>query len=187
MDWRGILSGQRQDLPARLMRVTTHALSHVYRWVVIRRNRRFDQQRTEIRRVNVPVISVGNLTAGGTGKTPLVIWLCQTLQQLGLRPAIVSRGYGGQGDALNDEGREIRLRLPDVPVIQNRQRAEGAQVAIDQHGANVIVLDDGFQHRRLHRDLDLVLIDATCPWGYGMYCREVCCVNRLKVCVGLMR
>ncbi len=96
-----------------------------------------------------------------------MIWLCQTLQQLGLRPAIVSRGYGGQGDALNDEGREIRLRLPDVPVIQNRQRAEGAQVAIDQHGANVIVLDDGFQHRRLHRDLDLVLIDATCPWGYG--------------------
>ncbi len=68
MDWRGILSGQRQDLPARLMRVTTHALSHVYRWVVIRRNRRFDQQRTEIRRVNVPVISVGNLTAAAQAR-----------------------------------------------------------------------------------------------------------------------
>ncbi len=128
------------------------------------RNRRFD--RRPPRSVSRPVISVGNLTVGGTGKTPLVGWLAEQLQSAGYRPAIVSRGYGGSEGRLNDEGRELARRLPDVPQTQSADRYVAAREAIETYRAELLILDDGFQHRRLARQVDIVLIDALCPWGY---------------------
>lgn len=128
------------------------------------------------RRVAAPVVCVGNLSAGGTGKTPFVLWVCRQLQALGLRPAIVSRGYraeqleraeGAAGNADQPRGDEARLfarALPDVRHVTDANRVRGARQAVAA-GADAIVLDDGFQHRRLIRDLDLVLVDATRPWG----------------------
>jgi tetraacyldisaccharide 4'-kinase len=112
------------------------------------------------------VISVGNLTLGGTGKTPLVKWLAKRLTECGLRPVIVSRGYRSGGNQHNDEALELRQALGNVPHVQNPDRVAAAERAIAAFGCQVIVLDDGFQHRRLARDLDIVLMDALEPFGY---------------------
>lgn len=115
-------------------------------------------------RLDVPVVCAGNLTTGGTGKTPLVVWLVRELQARGFTPGILSRGYGAQRGAPNDEALLLARLCPGVPHVQDAQRARGG-AELAARGANVIVLDDGFQHRQLARDLDLVLVDATRPWG----------------------
>ncbi|MGD2108416.1 MAG: tetraacyldisaccharide 4'-kinase [Phycisphaerae bacterium] len=115
----------------------------------------------------VPVISVGNLTVGGTGKTPFVIHVVNRLEGMGRNPAVVSRGYGAGNDTENDEERLIRKRCPSVTFVSDPNRALAAETAHRRFGADVIVLDDGFQHRRLGRTMDIVLIDATCPFGYA--------------------
>jgi len=117
--------------------------------------------------LDVPVISVGNITVGGTGKTPVVIDLVKRLEALGRTVAVVARGYGATAGEPNDEERLIRRHCPGVVYVANAHRAQGGALAVNRFGANTIVLDDGFQHRRLKRDLDIVLIDATCPFGYG--------------------
>lgn len=114
-------------------------------------------------RVDAPVVCAGNISAGGTGKTPLVAWLVRALERRGRRPGIVSRGYGGGGGA-NDEALLLAELLPGVPHVQDVDRHAGA-LELVRRGADAIVMDDGFQHRRLARDLDLVLVDATRPWG----------------------
>jgi tetraacyldisaccharide 4'-kinase len=164
--FRAIVSGQRRSLPAHAARGVLSVAELAYRAAVERRNRRYDSGRAEIVRVSVPVISVGNLTLGGTGKTPLVAWLASWFCGRGVRVALVSRGYGAKSAAGNDELKELAQRLPDVPHVQNADRPAGARTAIDEFGAQLILLDDGFQHRRLARDLDIVLIDATDPFGY---------------------
>jgi tetraacyldisaccharide 4'-kinase len=113
------------------------------------------------------VISIGNLTLGGTGKTPLVRWTARRLTQQGRRVAILSRGYGSTGDAPNDEALELARTLPDVPHLQDPDRVASAQTAVCGRGCEVILLDDGFQHRRLARDMDVVLLDALAPFGFG--------------------
>jgi tetraacyldisaccharide 4'-kinase len=114
----------------------------------------------------VPVVAVGNLTLGGTGKTPMVESVARRYRARGLRVAILSRGYG-QSDGLNDEGRVLEENLPDVPHLQDRDRARLARVAVEELESELLVLDDGFQHRRLARDLDIVLLDALDPFGLG--------------------
>lgn len=118
-------------------------------------------------RVNVPVVSVGNLTLGGTGKTPMVEWLARWFRDHGVRVVLVSRGYGSQSGKANDEALELAQKLPDVPHFQDPDRVKSAHYAIRERGAELILLDDGFQHRRLGRDLDVVLVDATEPFGFG--------------------
>jgi tetraacyldisaccharide 4'-kinase len=115
-------------------------------------------------KVDAPVISVGNLTTGGTGKTPMVAWVVHQLAAAGASPAIVTRGYKAR-DGRSDEA-EMLTRTCDCAMVVNADRVAGARTAIVA-GANIIVLDDGFQHRRIHRDLDIVLIDATNPFGFG--------------------
>ena len=112
-------------------------------------------------KVPIPVVSVGNLTVGGTGKTPCVEYVARFYRALELRVAILSRGYG------NDEALVLEENLPDVPHLQGADRVQLAKTAVEELDSEILVLDDGFQHRRLRRDLDLVLIDATAPWGYG--------------------
>lgn len=131
------------------------------------RNLRYDLGRAKIHRLSIPIVCVGNLTLGGTGKTPMVAWLCKWLRGRGVRVAIVSRGYGASQGGMNDEALELEQQLPDVPHLQNPDRVAAATVAQEELESELIVLDDGFQHRRLHRDLNIVLVDATEPFGMG--------------------
>ena len=137
-----------------------------YTIAVTIRNRRYDRGAAEVHKVDVPIITVGNLTLGGTGKTPMVKWLAQRFQNAGLRVAIVSRGYGAADGKHNDEALELAQALPNVPHLQNRDRVAGAQQAIREFNSQLLLLDDGFQHRRLGRDLDIVLLDALEPFGF---------------------
>ena len=97
----------------------------------------------------------------------MVVWLCRYLREKALKPAILTRGYKAIDNQGNDEVRLLRQLLPDVPVVVDSDRARGGRYAIEHYYAQVLVMDDGFQHRQLHRDLDIVLIDCTCPFGYG--------------------
>lgn len=118
------------------------------------------------RGASVPVICVGNITTGGTGKTPMTAWVVRQLREAGLRPAILTRGYKStEGDS--DEAELLRL-LTSAAVVVEPDRVAGAARAAGA-GANVLVMDDGYQHRRLRRDLDIVLVSATNPFGFG-YC-----------------
>jgi tetraacyldisaccharide 4'-kinase len=120
-------------------------------------------------RVPCPVVSVGNLTAGGTGKTPLVEWIVRELRLLGRTPAVLARGYGAEADEVPDEEAALAENLEDLAYVRDPDRVRGAVTAIERHYADTIVLDDGFQHLRLRRQLDIVSVDATCPFGGG-YC-----------------
>lgn len=130
------------------------------------RNRLFDLGWKKVHRVEVPVISVGNLTLGGTGKTPCVEYLATFFRRQDVMVAILSRGYGAS-HGRNDEALVLEANLPDVPHLQNPDRWTIAQTAIEELDSELLILDDGFQHRRLARCLDIVLIDATLPFGYN--------------------
>jgi len=161
-----IVSGKRNGLFAALVRFFLWCLTPAYRFAVWYRNRGFDTGSAKIESVAAKVISVGNITTGGTGKTPMVVWICEYLQRQ-TKIAIVSRGYGSKDGAPNDEAMELSARLPNVPHIQNPDRVAAARKCIEEHSSEAIVVDDGFQHRKLARDVDIVLVDASNPFGYG--------------------
>jgi len=162
-----IISGRRKGPGAAFVRGLLWAAEIFYSWIVQMRNRAYDRGRFRTYWVGVPVISVGNLTLGGTGKTPFVIWLASWYRRQGIRVVILSRGYAAMGTGGNDEARHLARILPDVPHYQDPDRVQAARRAIQEDKAELIILDDGFQHRRLHRDLDIVLLDALEPFGYG--------------------
>ncbi|MCU0574072.1 MAG: tetraacyldisaccharide 4'-kinase [Syntrophobacteraceae bacterium] len=144
-----------------------------------------DQERARRRARSLPafVISIGNLVVGGTGKTPFTLWLADHLASQGFRVAVVSRGYGGSvGKAAQvpltgetstlvrrygDEPVLLARKLSSIPVWVGQERYEAGLAAIRSSRAEVLILDDGFQHLALHRDLDLVLLDSRNPFGNG--------------------
>lgn len=152
------------------------------------------------RRAPLPVISVGNITMGGTGKTPLVEALARTLMELGQKPAVLTRGFKRRGNAplvlqgdpgpawvrAGDEPSLLARKLPRVPVVVDADRRRGAKHALDL-GATHAILDDGFQHWPLARELDLVVVDARDPLGRSAWRREgpgaLAFASRI-VCVG---
>lgn len=155
-----------------------------YRFGVVLRNDLYDRKLSRSVRLPCRVISVGNVTAGGTGKTPMVILLSRLLKDHGYSPAVLSRGYGGKGKAPvnivsdgaailmsplegGDEPVLIARSVPGVPVLTGPDRCLTGRTAIERMGADVLILDDGFQHRRLFRDVDIVLLDYARPWGNG--------------------
>src|SRR5262245_1460980 len=148
------------------MRLALRAASVPYGWGVRLRNRLYDRGWKRVARAPVPVVSVGNLTLGGTGKTPCVEYICRYYRSLDLRVAVLSRGYGAEHGP-NDEALVLEENLPDVPHLQGADRVALARTAVEELESEVLVLDDGLQHRRLARDLDVVLVDATAPWGHG--------------------
>jgi len=161
---REILSGRRRGAGAALLRVGLIVPACAYASAM--RLRRWAYRRCLLKSVlaDVPVVCVGNITTGGTGKTPMVAWVVRRLIAAGKAPAILTRGYKARAGR-SDEA-ELVQRLCNVPVIVDADRVKGASEAVER-GAEVCVMDDGFQHLRLRRDLDIVLIDATNPFGYG--------------------
>jgi len=165
--FRELVSGRRLGFAASAARAALSVAEIGYSLAMRLRNRRYDRHPGKSHAVSVPVICIGNLTLGGTGKTPLVEWIARRLRERDVRVSIVSRGYGVEAGARNDEAIELEEKLPDVPHLQNVDRVEGARTAIEEFESQIVLLDDGFQHRRLRRDLDVVLIDALEPFGYG--------------------
>jgi tetraacyldisaccharide 4'-kinase len=157
-----LVRGDRRGLWPSLQRGALWTLSVPYHWAVGVRNGMYDRGWKQSFRAPVPVISVGNLTLGGTGKTPCVEYLARWFRDQGRRVAILSRGHGRHDEAL-----VLGQYLPDIPHLQGADRVALARTATEELNCDLLVLDDGFQHRRLARDLDLVLIDATVPWGHG--------------------
>jgi len=176
-DYRRLISGQSSGAGAAVLRFFLALAAAGYSIIIRLRNFLYSSGLLKTYRADVPVISVGNITAGGTGKTPLVVWLCKFLQQKQISCAILTRGYKTppQKRVTSDERRATRTNepailaesCPDAKVIINPDRVAAAVEAVDRFGANVLIMDDGFQHRRLARDLDIVTIDATLPFGYG--------------------
>lgn len=151
----------------------TWIMSQAYRLGVAARNRRFDRgsgvQRLGGVAAGTPVLSVGNLTAGGTGKSPFVAWTCGVLRESGVQPVVALRGYRSSAAIGSDEAREYEVSAPDARVVVGARRREAleeefaAPASAAWRSRAVVVLDDGFQHRQLSRDLDIVLVDATRP------------------------
>ncbi len=179
-----IWSGERAADPTGILRICLRLLSLPYRGAVAARNRLYDRGILRQERLPCPVVSVGNLTVGGTGKTPTVILLAAMLREKGLRPAVLSRGYGGSARAgvtivsdgkrlltgwrqSGDEPVLIAGAVPGVPVLTGPKRILTGRAAVERFGADVLILDDAFQHRALYRDLDIVMVDAACPFGNG--------------------
>ena len=170
---------------ARTVPVLTLApFSLLYGLIISARNRRFDLGRPVSARLPCRVISVGNLTVGGTGKTPTVIYLARMLKDQGYRPVVLSRGYGGTSkhavnvvsrgdeplmkqDAVGDEPFMMAKSLTGVPVLAGTRRVLTGDWALKNLNADVLILDDGFQHRQLARDIDIVLLHAANPFGNG--------------------
>jgi tetraacyldisaccharide 4'-kinase len=170
---RRVMSGEERGPRAAALRAALACGEIPYSIATRFRNSLFDAGLRKPARLPRPVISVGNLTTGGTGKTPVVRWLAERLRESGMTVAILSRGYKAKPGELGDEQRMLAdlLNQPgEQPVViradPNRLRA-GTDVLRQHPDVDVFLLDDGFQHRQLARDFDLVLIDATEPFGFG--------------------
>ncbi|MEH3409078.1 tetraacyldisaccharide 4'-kinase [Enterobacter quasiroggenkampii] len=132
-------------------------------------------------RAPVPVVVVGNLTAGGNGKTPVVIWLVEQLQKRGIRPGVVSRGYGGQAaqypllltaeTTTTEAGDEpvLIFQRTGVPVAVSPVRSDAVQALLAEHAVQIIITDDGLQHYALARDKEIVVIDGVRRFGNGWW------------------
>jgi tetraacyldisaccharide 4'-kinase len=166
-----------------LIRAPLSVLSTLYGGVVATRNMMYERGWIARRRLPWPVISVGGLTSGGVGKTPTVILLARTLRSSGRRPLVLIRGYGAPSPSsepilvdpmdhlawrrAGDEAVHLARSLRETPVVAFPNRFEAALWAGSRLSFDIVVLDDGFQHRRLHRDLDLVVMDSERPLGSG--------------------
>jgi tetraacyldisaccharide 4'-kinase len=188
-EFRQLVSGEKRGFVAALARLVLCGLSVLYGLAVRARNKAFDWGVKKTHDAPVPVVSVGNITTGGTGKTPFVAFLGSWFTERGCRVAFVSRGYRTLDDETNDEHRVLSQLCPEIPHVQNPDRVAAARAACADHQAEMLVLDDGFQHRRLSRDLDIVLVDALNPWGYdhllprGFLRESVSSLNRADLIV----
>ena len=176
------MSGAERGPAASALRAGLAVVEPFYAAAAAARNRSYDRRPDRARRLPRPVISVGNITAGGTGKTPVVRWLAERLRERGRHVAILSRGYKAAPGTFGDEQRMLDAMLnggagraapgvrpgPRCACSPTPTATPPARRPLRQHPeTDVILLDDGFQHRRLARDLDLVLIRATEPFGFG--------------------
>jgi tetraacyldisaccharide 4'-kinase len=170
--YRRLISGQSSGLGAFLVRALLRVASVDYSVIVRLRNFMYSKGWVKAHHVDAAVICIGNITVGGTGKTPLAAWLYKQIAS-GSRCAILTRGYksnrdsGPKTQSYVDEPAMLAGDCPQAQVIVNPDRVAGATEAIGKFGAEVLIMDDGFQHRRLARDLDIVAVDATQPFGYG--------------------
>ena len=163
-----LISGQRRGPLATLAKLALTLPATAYALVTGLRNKAYDLGLAKSFTAAAPVVSIGNATTGGTGKTPMVEYVARHYRSQGLMVAILSRGYGSAHEGgMNDEGLLLDQNLPDVPHLQGPDRVELARIATNELESQALILDDGHQHRRLNRDLNIVLIDATCPFGHN--------------------
>ncbi len=176
-----LIAERRRGLIADFARTILRLLSLLYGCGIALRNAYYRLVRPAARGINVPVVSVGNLTVGGTGKTPVAAHLANLLIGRNHKVALLLRGYKGRLVQLDDRFRDppaakwrresdeamvLQRRCPRARIIVAPDRVAAAREAVER-GCNILVLDDGFQHRRLARDVDIVLLDATAPFGHG--------------------
>jgi len=187
-NWRHLISGEKRDWWAGPARGALWALSGLYAGIVSGYRAGFDLGLLKTTRLPCPVLGIGNITVGGTGKTTTVRWLVRRLQVLGVHPAVLSYGYrsgaskkernavtvvaGPEGirtpvTLSGDEPQMLARSLPGVPVLIGRKRIYSGQRAWDEFRADACVLDDSFQYWRLEKDLEILLVNATNPFGYG--------------------
>ena len=150
----------------RLIRVGLHLPGLVYGCLMAMRRGAYRRGWLPSRRLPAPVVSVGNVAAGGTGKTPFVLMLAREFSARGRRPGILLRGWRRDATGGSYEAELYRRLCPKAVVAAGANRLAAARLALEG-GADMLLLDDGFQHRRIRRDMDVVLIDATSPWGGG--------------------
>lgn len=177
IDWQRIWDDDGNTSGYGSVKIIARILSFFYLGVINFRNWLYDHKIFKEDRLACPVISVGNITVGGTGKTPCVIMLARMLQKNGFQPAVISRGYGGSsvsrynvvsdGDKIlldsataGDEPLLMAHALKGIPVITGAKRIIPGRAAIDKFGANVLICDDAMQHRQIFRDINLVLMDG---------------------------
>ena len=176
-----ILHERRTDAATFPLRTGLRILEIIYSSIITVRNYFYDKKIFRTHDIRCRVISIGNLTIGGTGKTPVVIMTAKIMYDAGYRVAVISRGYKGSAHApmvisdgsditvsATDSGDEpyiIAQSLPGIPVIVGKDRFRAAQLASMRFKPDIIILDDAFQHRRLYRDVDIVTIDAGHPFG----------------------
>lgn len=164
-----------------ILRYLASPLAPVYALTTAMRNRSYEQHPERAEKAGLPVVSVGNLSTGGTGKTPVTLFLAEGLLAAGMETAVLSRGHGGkrkadpmavlpatEAAACGDEPALMARRLGPGRVFVGRKRIEAARLArATAPDLKALLLDDGFQHRALHRDLDLLLLDGSRLWGNG--------------------
>lgn len=179
MRWEETWEGKMQPALA----LSLSALTLGYRGVLALRQALYTRGFLKSRRLPCPVISIGNLALGGTGKTPAVALAANTLLAAGVVPGIVSRGYGRRTrgtlvvadrhgirvdpSAAGDEPYLLARRLPGIPVVVGENRYEAGRLCLESFGVHALVLDDAFQHRSLEKDLEIVLVSGSVPWGNG--------------------
>ena len=155
-----LMRDERDDLLSSVIKLVLLVLSWIYGAAVAVVSIGYRSGIRKMHKAPVPVVSVGNITLGGTGKTPFTILVAEHFCRAGKKPAVLTRGYGG------DESVMLKDELPEVPVFvgQDRERSAGAACS---RGRDILILDDGFQHRRLARDLDILLVDGVEFFGNG--------------------
>jgi tetraacyldisaccharide 4'-kinase len=177
INWQRIWDDDGSTIFYKFIKIIVTLPSYFYLLIINVRNWLYDHKIFKEAQLSCPVISVGNITVGGTGKTPCVILLAKMLQENGFKPAVISRGYGGKntnpvnivsdGDKIlldariaGDEPFLIAQSLKNIPVLTGAKRIMTGKAAINQLGANVLICDDAMQHRQIFRDINLVLLDA---------------------------
>jgi tetraacyldisaccharide 4'-kinase len=182
--WRGLANGTRTAPLDRLLLVLLSPLAFLYARVQGLRAGLYRSGVLKTRRLPRPVVSIGNITVGGTGKTPLTAFISLLLLEHGARVAVLTRGYGGSMEgqtAIVSDGREILLNaqqcgdepyllastVPGVMVVMGSDRHAAGLLAMERLAPDIFLLDDGFQHLALHRDLNILLLDCARPFGNG--------------------
>ena len=182
--WRGMANGTRTGIIARGAILLLAPVSALYSLAVRLRAALYSRALLQTRHLPRPVISVGNITVGGTGKTPVTAYIAALLLRQGLRVAVLSRGYGGSMEgkvAMVSDGTTVVLEarecgdepfllastVPGLMVVIGSDRHAAGLLAIRQLSPDILLLDDGFQHLRLHRDLNILLLDSAHPYGNG--------------------
>ncbi len=178
---QGIMTGGRGSRPL-FLKLFLNSISIGYGGIVRLKETLYKKGLLQSKRLPCPVISIGNLTVGGSGKTPMTIYVAELIKHLGYGVGIISRGYRGEAekiggvvcdgrticmgpDKAGDEPYMVAKRLKTVPVIVGQNRFEAGILAIKKFKPDVLLLDDAFQHLKLHRDIDLVLLDSRKPFG----------------------
>ena len=179
-----LVAGERRGVRDRALLAVLRIFSRPYGWVLRLRALAYRAGLLRSYRLPCPVISVGNITLGGTGKTPMVAWLAQELMSRGLRVAVLSRGYGGAAggkitivsdgvsilvppEVSGDEPNLLAHKVPGLMVVIGADRYGAGLLALKELKPDIFILDDGYQHLRLARDLNILLLDASHPFANG--------------------